>query len=1266
VSGELVVSHRVSHDTVYGASWSPDGSMVAFGAADHTVRAIDANTGEQRLYQSAHDDWVLDTVFSVDGSHLVSAGRDQTLKLIEVATERFIDNVTSITPGALTGGIQAVDRHPLRDEVLVGGADGVPKIYRMHRATKRVIGDDANLLWQMPALPGRIFDVAYSRDGTRLAAVSSLDGIGTLHVYAMPAEPPLPDAIRDLLFKPTHTRSGEEIAKLNGHFAEHVKLIANVSLPSGAYAVAFTPDGEQVIAGGADGVMHVYRATDGVQLREFVPVPLASAQQAAATTPRGAGDGPSFRTDVMPILARLGCNAGTCHGAKDGKNGFKLSLRGYDPLSDHRALTDDHAGRRTNRAAPAESLMLQKAIGAVPHEGGQRTAPDSEYYAILRDWIAQGMPDNPQAPKVARLEMTPDNPVVEDGGDEVQIEVHAEYTDGSRREVTGESFFSSSDTDVANVSESGRVSAIRRGEAALMVRYEGAYAATTLTVMGDREGFQWNSPRQHNRIDELVDAKLQRVKTLPSELCTDAEFLRRVYLDLTGLPPAVDDVRRFLADERPTRQKRDEVIDRLLASDEYIDYRTNKWADLLQVNSKSLGTEGAALLRDWIRQAVAANMPYDDFARAILTAEGSNRENPPAAYFKTLRTPDALMENTTHLLLGVRFNCNKCHDHPFERWTQDQYYGLAAFFAQTRLEKDPASNERTVGGTDVEAAKPLFETVSDADTGEVKHERTGQVAPPEFPYQHQFECATDATRRERLAAWLTAPQNQYFARSYVNRLWGYLLGRGLIEPIDDIRAGNPPTNPELLDWLTDQFIETGFDTRHILRTICMSRTYQASSRTNRWNEDDRLNFSHATLRRLPAEALYDSVHAAVGAPWQIAGVAKGLRASQLADAQVKLPDLLLDQLGRPARESACECERSEELMLGSVMTLVNGSSIAEAINDPSNVLARLESEIKDDRALVDELFLRILNRPPTAEEVETAVETLHSPADEQAALGERVARLQTRRDAQFDTWLEKQQIIDWELARPRERTTTNGAALRVAADGSVHASGPTGKGKYVVVVDTYLPRIRGLKLEALADDALPTKGPGRSPRGNFVVNELRITASPLDDPSAMTVVGLRNAEASYSQGGYHVRGAIDGNPDTGWAIEGKNGQDVVATFELRGKVGSPSGTRLVIEIEQLFDETHQLGRFRLSLTGSPPPVSWRPREYPVDVAAILRLPAQERTPRQRLVLVEYHRSLDEEITAVRAAIDLVANPRLVGVQDLTWALINTPAFLFNH
>ena len=670
----------------------------------------------------------------------------------------------------------------------------------------------------------------------------------------------------------------------------------------------------------------------------------------------------SFVQDVMPSMSKLGCNAGTCHGSDGGKNGFKLSLRGYDAITDHAALTDELAGRRFNRSAPDQSLMLLKPSGGVPHVGGVLSRPGDPAYDLLREWIAAGVELDKDAPRVASIELLPKNPQLPLPGMKQQMVVLATYSDGRVRDVTAEAFVDSSLSEIAEINKQGLVTAVRRGEAAALARFEGNYAACTITVMGDRAGFAWEPQPEFNFIDKLVDQKLERMKILPSGLCTDADFIRRVSLDLTGLPPTPEAVRAFLADTRETRVKRDELVDRLIGSDEYVENWTNKWADLLQVNRRFLSEKGAWALRNWIREAIAHNVPYDQFAHNVLTASGSTFENPPASYMRTLREPADAMENSTQLFLGVRFNCNKCHDHPFERWTQNQYYHLAAYFAQVGRKPGDQAEEEIIYDTH--------------GTGEVAHVKTGLPMAPAFPYQPSQTTDPEVSRREQFANWVTSKENQYFATSYVNRLWSYLLGVGLIEPIDDIRAGNPPSNPELLKQLTDQFIASGFNTQEVLRSICKSRVYQQSIETNRWNEDDQINYSHALARRLPAEILYDTVNRATGSPSKLPGVPSGYRASQLPDSSVELPGGFLGLFGRPPRESACECERSSGVILGQALNLVNGPVIADAIAHPHNRITQLVNSQADDGKLVEELFVSILCRLPTEKESAAGIEAI--------------------------------------------------------------------------------------------------------------------------------------------------------------------------------------------------------------------------------------------------------------------------------------------------
>jgi len=990
----------------------------------------------------------------------------------------------------------------------------------------------------------------------------------------------------------------------------------------------------------------------------------------------------SYVQDVMPVLSRLGCNSGVCHGSKDGKNGFKLSLRGYDPLFDHIALTDDLEGRRFNRAAPDKSLFLMKITGASPHVGGVRTTADSNYYSIFKSWVGGGVAMDLDSPRVASIEVYPKEVTLGLPGMQQQMVALATFSDGAVRDVTHESFLSSSDTDIATVDEAGIVTAVRRGELAVLVRYEGRYAAAPTFVMGDRTGYAWGEVPEFNYIDTHVYEKLRKVKSLPSELATDAEFMRRVYLDLTGTIPDVKTIRTFLVDQREPKVKRAELVNRLVGTPEFVDFWTNKWADLLQVNKKWLGGQGAQSLHTWIRGAVASNMPYDKFVASFLNSEGSTIKNPPTSYYKVLRSPDAVMENTTQLFLGIRFSCNKCHDHPFERWTQRNYWELSAYFAQVGRKNAPgAKNLPNAGFT---ATGGTEELIFDKKDGEVKYPN-GVQAPPGFPYQHAGAQGKEGSRRALVSNWITSEQNPYFARSFVNRLWSYFFGIGIIDPVDDIRASNPPSNPALLERLTRDFIASGFDTRKLMHLIVTSRTYQHSVKSSKWNEDDNVNFSHSLARRLPAETLFDAIHRASGSLARLPGQRPGSRAVELPGPEVKLGDNFLDLFGRPPRESACECERGSGMSLGQALNLVNGPTFAGAISDPTNTLSALASTEKDDRKLIEEMFLSFLSRPPTKEEADALAPSLNprlglnvealNPADR--------AELQKR----FLAWEKSQSASEWNTLEVKAANSSGGATLTPQADGSVLASGKNpDKDTYEVLAWTPLEKITGLRLEALAHKSLPKNGPGRTKNnGNFVLSELKVeavaadpaavekllpglsaqqapapkaAAAPADDPAVkFAAVGLHKASQSFTQKDFSAGLTIDGKSDDkkGWAISPQVGRTQTAVYETKAELGMAGGTLLKITLAQDFGGMHTIGNFRIAVTNSPRPI--RLPSLPDDLAKILKISAEKRTLDQR------HRLMTEYLKGDK---DFQQKIRLGGVQDIAWALANSPAFLFNR
>ncbi len=1154
------------------------------------------------------------------------------------------------------------------------------------------------------------------------------------------------------------------------HAHDYTQVLVTARLADGGTAdvtrlAKFSADGAVVSATGivtpkADGAGKVRVEVAG----KSAEIPLSIA--GSATKPAV-----DFIQDVNPVMTKMGCNAGTCHGAKDGKYGFKLSLRGYDPIYDLRSLKDDLAGRRLNPASPDDSLMLLKASAAVPHEGGQRTKLGDKYYDIMRAWIGGGARLDTAVARVTSIEVFPKNPVVAEPGARQQFRILATFADGKQRDVTQEAFVESGNMDVLAVSAdvSALTKTLRRGEAPILARYEGNYAATTLTVMGDRTGFVWQQPETWSRVDELVAAKWQRMKIEPSGLCTDADFIRRVYLDLTGLPPTAEATLAFIADAAPVRTKRDALVEKLIGSPEFVEHWTNKWADLLQVNSKFLGG-GVGAFREWIKKEVAGNTPYDDFVRKIVTATGSNKENPAASYWKILRDPSEAMENTTHLFLATRFNCNKCHDHPFERWTQDQYYTLGAFFSQVSLADDPASGAAKIAGSAVEKSRALYEIVGDKTDGDMIHDRTKKVAPPTFPYPAKAD--TQGSRRVQLAAWMTSADNRYFASSYVNRLWGYLLGAGLIEPLDDIRAGNPPSNPELLEHLTKEFIGAKFDVRHVLNLICKSRSYQLSVGTNRWNEDDKTNYSHALARRLPAEVLYDSVLAVTGAGSRLPG---GVRASMLADSQTDLPSGFLANAGRPTRESACECERSSDLRLGSIMALLSGPAVADAIGDPANVLPKLVAAQSDDRKLVDALFTRVLSRPATDAELTntlpvftdtdkdhaTLLAALDAKEKEQAPFtakleADRVTAIETAKTelARYEADLAPK-LVEAEKARqaaiaaaaaavkdyetknlapstaafeataPISRTytgwqpldfvetrATGGIVLTQLADGSIRASGERpSTTDYTVKADTKLANITGIMLEVLPSPDEANFGPGRFTDGNFVLGEFALKVGDFGSGLNPVDAKFTSASADFNQLNFEIPKAIDGkrgDANNGWAVSGGHGVPHYAALTLEKPIGNAEkGVRLRFELHQPRPGGFAIAGFRIWVTTAAAPVQVGFPQPVVD--ALRKIPASRTEPdraaiaaywaendpelrkrrlthgktqlppatdpgliqrREALAKTELPVRLDPSLIQLRADAEQsklqLVNKRLTGAQDIVWALINTPAFLFNR
>jgi hypothetical protein len=667
----------------------------------------------------------------------------------------------------------------------------------------------------------------------------------------------------------------------------------------------------------------------------------------------------SFRHEVMPVLTRSGCNAGACHGYSLGKNGFKLSLRGQDPNPDFFAIVKDSSGRRVSFQNPAGSLLVAKARGDTPHEGGSRFARGSLSDNILVKWITQGTPaDLADTAQVVGVRVVPDKLAMKPG-EKHRLQLIAEYNNGTKRDVTRLGVFAVNNDQFAQVSDEGLVTAIAAGETAVVGRFERTFAATGITVLEGITNFS-PAPVPGNLIDKPVVEKLNRLKISPSPLCSDEEFLRRVYIDVIGLQPKPDEVKAFQADRDP--KKRAAVVEKLFERPEFIDQWSLKWGDLLQNSRNTVSSPAVYQFREFIRSAVAANMPLDEFARKILTSRGSITDDPASVYFAISKDTNDTVERVTQVFCGIRMLCARCHAHPLENWTQGDYYGIASFFTQVTARQDArypaAPNTKLIG--------------INAAAGSATNPRTGQAQPPRFLGGAEPKLDAGIDRRVAYANWLTDAKNPLFARGIVNRYWSYFFHRGIIDPVDDIRSTNPPINPALLDALTADFVKAKFDPRHLIRQIVTSETYQRSSTPNAGNAKDEQNFSHAIPRRVPAEALLDSLVQATAVAEPFGGAPGGFRATQLPDGNVE--NAFLHLFGKPQRMDSCECERDNSSNMLQALHFINGKSILGRVRNPGARPALLIAQKLTNEQLVTEVYLWSLARKPNAKEAEVGLE----------------------------------------------------------------------------------------------------------------------------------------------------------------------------------------------------------------------------------------------------------------------------------------------------
>jgi hypothetical protein len=701
--------------------------------------------------------------------------------------------------------------------------------------------------------------------------------------------------------------------------------------------------------------------------------------------PPTADAAPSFRRDVMPVLFRAGCNAGTCHGSARGKDGFMLSLFGYDPKGDYYRITEDMVGRRINLAAPAESLLLLKATGKVPHTGGELFKSDSSYYQTILRWIEAGAPDDAgPAPEPLEITLLPERMTFRGAGQAAETKVVARYSDGSNRDVTDLARYFSNNPTTAQIDKQGRVTAGKRGDTFVFARFSRfTIGAEVIVLPSDGGDYRWTDPPANGAIDTLVYERLQMLRLTPSELCDDETFLRRANLDLAGRLPSVDEYRRFMADANP--RKREALVDQLIASDAFTDVWTGLWAEALRLMGGGYSPEGtevkaAQAYYDWIHEQMAANRPLDQFVADQVTASGSNLTEGPVNLYTMLAhdvkfTPKSFASDFSQLFTGVQVQCAECHNHPFDRWTMDDYYGFVSLF--TGIRRKPGSEPRELYVYNDAAAPPARHLLDDRP---VPAKTLGSDAP--------LPAGTDP--RKALATWLTSPDNELFARNLANRIWAHYMGRGLVEPLDDMRVSNPPTNKPLLDHLAQRLVESKFNLRAVVRDICVSRVYQLSITPNATNVDDERQFSRSRLRRLRADVLLDAMTDATGVARELPYFPLGTRAIAYfprSPGSTGLPnagDPFLATFGRSKRGSICACETRPEPTLSQVMHLMVGSTVQGEIGE-CRVVPNLLKAKASPAEIVEELYLRTLVRKPTPEELSSMLELVGDAPGERRA-----------------------------------------------------------------------------------------------------------------------------------------------------------------------------------------------------------------------------------------------------------------------------------------
>jgi hypothetical protein len=733
-----------------------------------------------------------------------------------------------------------------------------------------------------------------------------------------------------------------------GELRDYTHQATYTAEPAGIVKV----DAEGVVTPATNGSATITAEADGVKATIGVHVEDAGHEQPI-----------NFANQIVPVFTKAGCNAGGCHGKASGQNGFKLSLLGFEPTEDYEHIVKEARGRRVFPAAPENSLLLLKAINSTPHGGGHRLDAKSEDYQLLVRWISQGLPYGQESdPKVTGIEVLPKQRTMALHGEQ-QLVVLAHYSDGTARDVTRSALYEPNEKSMAEADEAGHVKLFDQpGDVAIMVRYQGKVSTFRATVpLGATVA---SLPPAHNYIDDLVFTKLKAMGMPPSDPCDDATFIRRVSLDIAGRLPSLDETNRFLADHDSA--KRSKLVDALLETPEYADYFANKWSALLR-NKRAKPAEAPRTFAfyDWVRESLRTNKPYNEFARELLVATGDVADNPPVAWYHEVKEPQQEVEDIAQLFLGMRMQCAQCHHHPFEKWSQNDYYSFAAFFTQV--------------GRKPEGTKENEELFHKRGVATAINKKTKLPVKPAALITGPLDIAPDDDPRAALASWMSDRQNPFFAKTLVNRYWKHFFNRGIVEPEDDMRETNPPSNPELLDALAQHFIDSGFNLKTLIRDITRSQTYQLSAVPNHYNAADRQNFSRYYAKRLTAEVLFDSINEVTRTPGSFPGMPAGTRAIALPDNSFNAGSYFLTVFGRPESSSACECERTQEASLAQALHLLNAKDIQDKLASDAGAAAKLAADPRSDEDKLREIYLTAYARPPEAHEIELAKAYLDKP-----------------------------------------------------------------------------------------------------------------------------------------------------------------------------------------------------------------------------------------------------------------------------------------------